>query len=198
MRATATLFLIALMSLPLAAQGRRAGSQGVPPGQLPPAGQCRVWYEGRPPGQQPRATTCDDAERVASRSRNARVIYGREADTGWWGRDDDRRYPTARNGSRYPNNYPAGRGYAYNDAAYDKGYQDGYDKGREAERDNDRYDPTRESWYRSADRGYNNRYGDKDNYQDVYREGFRAGYDDGYRGLSEYGRNRRLNSSRFP
>jgi len=31
----------------------------VPPGQYPPAGQCRVWFRGRPPGLQPRPTRCD-------------------------------------------------------------------------------------------------------------------------------------------
>lgn len=50
-------------------------SQGIPPGHLPPAGSCRVWYDGRPPGQQPPPTNCRDAERTAARQRGARVIY---------------------------------------------------------------------------------------------------------------------------
>jgi hypothetical protein len=61
------------------AQGRgrnRANSQGIPPGHMPPPGECRVWRDGVPPGQQPRPTNCDQAERMASRDRNARVIYG--------------------------------------------------------------------------------------------------------------------------
>lgn len=37
----------------------------VPPGHLPRAGQCRVWYPGRPPGQQPRAGSCNGIERYA-------------------------------------------------------------------------------------------------------------------------------------
>ena len=37
----------------------------VPPGHLPNAGQCRVWFPGRPPGQQPRAGGCRGIERVA-------------------------------------------------------------------------------------------------------------------------------------
>jgi hypothetical protein len=37
----------------------------VPPGHLPNAGQCRVWFPGRPPGQQPRAGSCNGIERVA-------------------------------------------------------------------------------------------------------------------------------------
>lgn len=30
----------------------------VPPGHLPPPGQCRVWFPGRPPGQQPPPGNC--------------------------------------------------------------------------------------------------------------------------------------------
>lgn len=30
----------------------------VPPGHLPPPGQCRVWYPDRPPGQQPPPGDC--------------------------------------------------------------------------------------------------------------------------------------------
>lgn len=37
----------------------------VPPGHLPRAGQCRVWFPGRPPGHQPGAGSCDGIERVA-------------------------------------------------------------------------------------------------------------------------------------
>ena len=37
----------------------------VPPGHLPRAGQCRVWFPGRPPGQQPKAGSCAGIERVA-------------------------------------------------------------------------------------------------------------------------------------
>ena len=31
---------------------------GIPPGHLPPPGQCRVWVQGRPPGQQARPRSC--------------------------------------------------------------------------------------------------------------------------------------------
>ena len=34
------------------AQHRRK-SDHIPPGQLPPAGMCRIWIDGVPPGQQP-------------------------------------------------------------------------------------------------------------------------------------------------
>ena len=52
-----------------------------------------MWYEGRPPGQQPRATNCNEAERIASRSNNARVIYGSDVygrNDRWGDRNDDR------------------------------------------------------------------------------------------------------------
>jgi hypothetical protein len=31
---------------------------GIPPGHLPPPGQCRIWYPGRPPGRQPAPGSC--------------------------------------------------------------------------------------------------------------------------------------------
>lgn len=60
------------VAAPIAAQGR--GNGGIPPGQRPPAGLCRVWIDGVPPGRQPRPTTCARAE--ASVPRNGRVIWG--------------------------------------------------------------------------------------------------------------------------
>jgi len=30
----------------------------IPPGHLPPPGQCRIWYPDRPPGHQPRPGPC--------------------------------------------------------------------------------------------------------------------------------------------
>ena len=65
-----------------------AHAQGVPPGQLPPANLCRVWYSDRSPGRQPAATDCRTAELTVSRNRNARVIYGQNA-------YDDRYYGVA-------------------------------------------------------------------------------------------------------
>lgn len=32
--------------------GRGAQALGIPPGQLPPPGSCKIWIPGRPPGQQ--------------------------------------------------------------------------------------------------------------------------------------------------
>lgn len=36
---------------------------GIPPGHLPPPGQCRIWVPGRPPGQQRKAGACSTLER---------------------------------------------------------------------------------------------------------------------------------------
>jgi hypothetical protein len=180
------LLLSGLMAAPAAAQvwGSRGGNQRIPPGQMPPAGMCRVWYDGVPPGQQPGPINCRDAERIASRSSNARVIYGND------GRYDDRYgYPDRnRDGrdDRYENRYPSSGGYGSNNGCgagsvpYRNGYQDGLEKGREDANDRDPFDPVRHSRYRSADHGYNSRYGSKNDYKLVYRDGFEAGYRDGY------------------
>ena len=185
MRSLAVLcVLFALVASPLEAQGRGRGngnrgygSQGIPPGQMPPAGMCRVWYDGVPPGRQPRPMNCNDAERLASRDRNARVIYG--DDYGY--SDRSRNYPYGTN-DRY--GYPNGgsnRGYGNNSVAYDNGYRDGLEKGREYALDRDSFDPVRHNWYRSGNRGYNSRYGSRDDYKLVYRDGFEAGYQQAYR-----------------
>lgn len=229
--AAAALVLIVLVASPLGAQERgeryRIRGQGIPPGHLPPPGECRVWYGNRPPGHQPPPTSCRQAERVAARDRYARVIYGedrdrRDRDYGGWGRDDDRRdreraiprdgrypfperypypdrYPHPESRSPYPDRYPGERrGYGYGTVPFDNGYKDGFEKGREDARDNDAYDPLRHKRYRSADRGYDRRYGSKEAYKDIYREGFRTGYDQGYRDTGAYGPDGRGSRSRFP
>jgi hypothetical protein len=162
------LAFITLASGTLGAQARngQARGQGIPPGQMPPAGACRVWYDNVPPGRQPRPTNCRDAEQVAARSRSARVIYGSgtvpRTNGGWWGNQN-------------------GRGPGFSRVAYDNGYEDGLSKGREDARDRDGYDPTRHRDYRNATRGYDDDYGSRDQYRNVYRDGFRAGYDVAYR-----------------
>ena len=68
----------------------------VPPGQYPPRGACRVWYEGRPPGRQPRATNC---ERLYGRvPYGAFVLYNGNA----WDSD----YDWVRHERRYRNSVP--------------------------------------------------------------------------------------------
>ena len=198
MRTAAAAFIaLALFAGTAEAQGRgrRANSQGIPPGHMPRAGECRVWYDGVPPGRQPRATSCREAERVAARDRNARVIYGDDYDNGRYGTGrvyEDGRYGTGSGGTvtdairdrilrnRYPDRYPANSRSTVNSAAYDNGYRDGIEKGREDRGDNDSFDPVRHSRYRSADRGYNSRYGTREDYKLAYRDGFEAGYSQGY------------------
>ena len=199
--AAMSLILLALVAGTSEAQGRGRSSQRIPPGQMPRAGECRVWYDGLPPGRQPAPTNCDHAEQLASRSSNARVIYGDDQvanrNGGRRNRDRangvyDRSYPNT-----YPNTYPNNSGtYGYNSVPYDNGYRDGLEKGREDLQDRDSYDPVRHSWYRSGDRGYNSRYGTKDSYKLTYRDGFEAGYEQGYRGVSGYGTTSR--GARFP
>ena len=62
------------ISAPLMAQGRGRGNGGVPPGQRPPAGMCRIWINGVPPGHQPAPTDCATA--AARVPPNGRIIYG--------------------------------------------------------------------------------------------------------------------------
>lgn len=40
-----------------------AQSYSIPPGHLPPPGECRIWYPDRPPGHQPPPGNCYDLER---------------------------------------------------------------------------------------------------------------------------------------
>jgi hypothetical protein len=74
---------VSLSAAPLSAQWGIFGrsSNGVPPGQMPSRGMCRVWIDGVPPGRQPRQTDCRTAERQRPYyeqryGRHARVIYG--------------------------------------------------------------------------------------------------------------------------
>lgn len=62
------------LATPVMAQGRGRGHGGVPPGQRPPAGMCRIWIDGVPPGHQPAPTDCGTA--AARVPRNGRIIYG--------------------------------------------------------------------------------------------------------------------------
>jgi hypothetical protein len=191
--AAMSVVLLALVAGTSEAQVR--GSQGIPPGQMPRAGQCRVWYDNLPPGRQPAPTNCDQAERIASRNRNARVIYG---DDRYDTRNNDWRYRDRTYGSVDPNDRGNGnRGYGTDRAAYDNGYRDGLEKGREDARDRDSYDPVRHGWYRSGDRGYNSRYGTRDNYKLAYRDGFEAGYDQAYGQLRGYGTSRGARIPRY-
>lgn len=148
-RTALALLLIAMTAGPALAQGRGKNKQGIPPGHLPPAGLCRVWYDGVPPGQQPRPTSCAEAERIASRDGRARVVYGSSTSGNAPVYRDEQRYPgdirpgdarrypdtdgrrpnpngqppTGRavpRGEQYPNNYPyPGSRYPQQPGSYD-------------------------------------------------------------------------------
>lgn len=76
MQRTNIVVVIAALALaaPAGAQVRGRGNDGIPPGQRPAAGLCRIWLDGVPPGQQPAPTDCRTAN--ARVPRNGRVIYG--------------------------------------------------------------------------------------------------------------------------
>jgi len=65
-----------------------AATLGIPPGHLPPPGQCRVWIPGAPPGRQARSTSCSGLERVAPAGswivyrpgRNKKIVEVRQVD----------------------------------------------------------------------------------------------------------------------
>jgi len=169
-RAALALILVAMTAGPAFAQGKGKNKQkAVPPGHVPPAGLCRVWYDGVPPGRQPAPTDCNEAERIASRNSNARVVYGNDArrNNGAIYRDQ---YP-----SQYPSQYPA-------DVRRDEGY------GRYPNTDGRRPNPNGQTTGRTAGRvgQYPDSYpGTRDSYAS---EAFRKGYEDGvYKGREDVG-----------
>jgi hypothetical protein len=66
-------FATLAIATPAMAQGRGRGNGGVPPGQRPAAGMCRIWIDGVPPGQQPAPTDCATA--AARVPVNGRIVY---------------------------------------------------------------------------------------------------------------------------
>lgn len=46
---------------------------GVPPGHLPPPGQCRAWMPGTPPGRQARPRSCDGI--LATAPAGSMILY---------------------------------------------------------------------------------------------------------------------------
>lgn len=68
--------LVAVSATAASAQNSGRNTNGVPPGQRPPDGMCRVWVTGVAPGQQSAPTDCATAEARARVTANSRVIYG--------------------------------------------------------------------------------------------------------------------------
>jgi hypothetical protein len=136
---------------------------------MPPPGECRVWYDGRPPGQQPSPTSCNQAERIAARDRNARVIYG-----------DDR------NNDRYRDE---------NDRDRNGRYENDRDRNERSENDRDRDDRYENG--RTEDRGSNGvtdrireilRGRDPNRYPPSTSQNGSTAYDNGFRDGLEKGR----------
>lgn len=99
-------------------QDSRRKSDRIPPGQMPPAGMCRIWIDGVPPGRQPAPTDCQTA--VATRPANARVIFG----------GDGRSFPGKANGKFDKNKNKKAK---HGDRDRDRDDED-------SDRDNDRFD----------------------------------------------------------
>ena len=165
-RAALTVLIVGLVASPAFAQGRGKNRQGIPPGQLPPAGLCRVWYDGVPPGRQPGPTGCNEAERIASRDSRARVIYGSTS---------NRNAPVYRDYPQYPGDiwrgddgrYPSDQRYPSTDGR--RPNPTGESRGRAVPRD--QYPgtyPYPDSRYPQDRGGYG-----------YSTEAFRKGYDDG-------------------
>lgn len=65
-----------------------AATLGIPPGHLPPPGQCRIWRPGTPPGHQAKSRSCTNIERTAPAGsliverpgRDKKVVHVREVD----------------------------------------------------------------------------------------------------------------------
>lgn len=75
------LTLVAALALTAHAAGaqqrdRDRDRDGIPPGQRPPAGMCRIWLNNVPAGQQPAPTDCATA--VRNRPEGARIIFSDE------------------------------------------------------------------------------------------------------------------------
>lgn len=94
------------------------GKLHIPPGHLPPAGKCRIWYPGTPPGHQPPPGDCRVLSRQLPRgawlvSRDRIWIYDERPDYYYYRRPyasydrpdwhDDHRYPRVYEQRRYPN-----------------------------------------------------------------------------------------------
>jgi hypothetical protein len=116
-------------------------TQNVPPGQMPPAGMCRVWIDGVPAGRQPAPTDCSTAQRNVPR--NARVIYGGRAQPSY----PNRNYPsgTVRDGRYDPRLDPRSSQYDPRLDPRSSQYDPRFDPSNR--RYDPRYDPNRNGTY---------------------------------------------------
>lgn len=167
MSKTSTAFTAAAAVMFAATMADAQGNSGhVPPGQMPPAGMCRVWVDGVPPGRQAQVTDCATAR--AHQTANSHIIYGASAR----GRDAvDPRYPgTYGNDPRYP-------GTNSNDPRYDPRsgtYDPRYDSRSST------YDPRYDSRSSTYDPRYDSRTRDYDPRLDPRNRAYDARYAERY------------------
>ena len=215
MRIAIAALTVAVLGATPAAAGQgwgRARSQDrtarIPPGHLPPPGECRVWYDGRPPGHQPPPTDCRQAERIASRDRDARVVYGGSADRdeqydrrpdsntrssgGWlpdvrsgddsrggWGRAVPRRGPgSAPSGTPYPQSRLPRTDQRTNQ---DVAFDAGYREGLSRGREDVRLGRGPDATRHSEYRAATRGYDSRSASRADYQEAFRHGFRTGYR-----------------
>jgi hypothetical protein len=76
MRRIELLAALAMLAVatPAMAQSRGRGDDGIPPGQRPRAGMCRIWINGLAPGRQAAPTDCATAR--ARVPLNGRILVG--------------------------------------------------------------------------------------------------------------------------
>jgi hypothetical protein len=158
--------IIAGAALVVATAGAGAQNRGpanIPPGFMPPAGMCRVWYDGVAPGRQPAPTTCQNAR--ASLRANTRLVYGPAL------RTNDPRTGTydPRNGTYDPRNDRRDQG------GWNNGRDDRYDRLSDKQRrelDKERRKAERErqkEWKKEHRKGHGD--GDDDDDRDDDRRG---------------------------
>lgn len=160
-RAAIAALLVGLVATPAFAQGRGKNKQGVPPGHLPPDGMCRVWYDGVPPGHQPRATSCGEAERIASRDPRARVLYGGRSKSKGPVYRDEREYPGGARRDDDDSRRPGSQGRRPNRTAENRGRAVPRDQYPDSSRYPEERNPRGREGYRYES------------------DAFRSGYDDG-------------------
>jgi len=119
-------------------RGKAKGNQGVPPGQRPPAGMCRIWIDNVPPGQQPAPTDCDTA--VRNQPPNSQIIWGDNTT-----RRDQNAYDSRRNDRSRDGRYDRRRDDR-NDRDRNRNDNDRYRRGANGQADSSCIDNDRNGW----------------------------------------------------